>query len=58
MVSHSEDSLNAISRMSPPQFEHSSGNSSPTRASSFAQAIREVSCERGFAVVSQQTPVP
>jgi hypothetical protein len=27
---------------------HSSGNSSPTRAISFAQAIREVSCERGF----------
>ena len=27
---------------------HSSGNSSPTRAMSFAQAIREVSCERGF----------
>ena len=50
--------MNAISRMSPPQFGHSSGNSSPTRAMSFAQAIREVSCERGFAVVSQQTPVP
>jgi hypothetical protein len=40
---------NAISRMSPPQLGHSSGNSSPTRAMSFAQAIREVSCERGFA---------
>ncbi|MFM7206796.1 MAG: hypothetical protein ACKO4T_09020 [Planctomycetaceae bacterium] len=37
--------MNAISRMSPPQFGHSSGNSSPTRAISFAQAIREVSCE-------------
>ncbi len=49
MVSHSESSLNAISRMSPPQFGHPSGNSSPTRAMSFAQAIREVSCERGFA---------
>ena len=46
MVSHSESSLNAISRMSPPQFGHSSGNSSPTRAISLAQAIREVSCER------------
>ena len=29
---------NAISRMSPPQAGHSSGNSSPTRAISFAQA--------------------
>ena len=28
---------------------HSRGNSSPTRAISFAQAIREVSCDRGFA---------
>ena len=27
---------------------HSSGNSSPTRAISLAQAIREVSCERGL----------
>jgi len=27
---------------------HASGNSSPTRARSFAQAMREVSCERGF----------
>ena len=41
--------MNAISRMSPPQFGHSSGNS-PTRAISFAQAIRDVSCERGFRV--------
>ena len=40
--------MNAISRMSPPQFGHSSGNSSPTRAISLAQAIREVSWERGF----------
>jgi len=40
--------MNAISRMSPPQFVHSSGNSSPTWASSFAHAIRDVSCERGF----------
>jgi hypothetical protein len=37
---------------------HSSGNSSPTRAMSFVQAIGEVSCEQGFDVVSQQTPVP
>jgi hypothetical protein len=43
--------MKVISRMSPPQFGHSSGNSSPR---SFAQAIREVSCERGFAGVSQQ----
>ena len=41
--------MNAISRMSPPQFGHSSGNS-PTRAISFAQAIRDVSCERGLSV--------
>ena len=40
--------MKAISRMSPPQFGPSSGNSSPTRARSFAQAIRDVSCERGF----------
>ena len=57
MVSHSWSSLNAISRMSPPQFGHAKGNSSPTRAMSFAQAIREVSCERGFSRVSQQPPV-
>ena len=48
MVSHSESSLNAISRMSPPQLGHLNGNSSPTRAMSLAHAIREVSCERGF----------
>ena len=40
--------MNAISRMSPPQFGHSSGNSSPTLAISLAQAIRDVSWERGF----------
>jgi anaerobic glycerol-3-phosphate dehydrogenase len=39
MVSHSESSLNAISRMSPPHVGHASGNSSPTRAISFAQAF-------------------
>jgi hypothetical protein len=33
----------AIGRISPPHLEHASGNSSPTRASSFAQAIRDVS---------------
>ena len=38
--------MKAISRMWPPHAGHSSGNSSPTRARSFAQAIREVSCER------------
>ena len=40
---------------------HSSGNSSPTRAVSFAQAIREVSCERGLSVAwfaSQHPSVP
>ena len=41
--------MKAMSRMSPPHAGHASGNSSPTRAISFAQAIREVSCERGFA---------
>ena len=38
--------MNAISRTSPQQLRHSSGNSSPTRAISLAQAIRNVSCER------------
>jgi hypothetical protein len=37
--------MKAIRRMSPPQFGHSSGNSSATRASSFAHTIREVSCD-------------
>ncbi len=40
--------MNEISRMSPPHAGHRSGNSSPTRAISFAHAIRDVSCERGF----------
>ena len=40
--------MKEISRMSPPHIGHSSGNSSPTRAISFAQAIRDVSCERSF----------
>ena len=43
--------------MSPPHPGHSSGNSSPTRAISFAQAIREVSCERGFWFASQHPPI-
>ncbi len=46
-----------MSRMSPPQAGHSSGNSSPTRAISLAQAIREVSWERGFWFASPQPPV-
>jgi hypothetical protein len=36
--------MTAISRMAPPHPGHSMGNSSPTRAISFARAIREVSC--------------
>ena len=48
IVSHSESSLKAISRMSPPQFGHARGNSSPTRAMRLAQAIRDVSREPGF----------
>ena len=43
--------------MSPPHAGHSSGNFSPTRAISLAQAIREVSCERGFWFASPQPPV-
>ena len=67
MVSHSESSLKAISRMSPPQFGHSSGNSSHTRAISLAQAcarrvvraglvirIRVTTASRGATVV----PIP
>ncbi len=46
--------MNAMSRMSPPHPGHSSGNSSPTRAISFAQAILEASCERGFSRELQQ----
>ena len=37
--------MKAMSRMSPPQFGHASGNSSPTLAISLAQAIRDVSWE-------------
>jgi len=47
--------MKARSRMSPPEFGHASGNSPRTRAISSAQAIREVSCERGFARVPQQS---
>ena len=43
-----------MSRMSPPHAGHSSGNFSPTRAISFAQAIRDVSCERGLSTQPQQ----
>ena len=43
--------MKLISRISPPQFGHASGNASPTRASSFAQAIREVSWEHAFSAV-------
>ena len=50
--------MKAIRRMSPPHAGHSSGNSSATRARSFAQAIRDVSCE-GLAPAAQQSvPVP
>ena len=40
--------MKLISPISPPQLGHASGNSSPTRASSFAQAIRDVSWWQGF----------
>ena len=43
--------------MSSPHAGHSSGNFSPTRVISLAQAIREVSCERGFWFASPQPPV-
>ena len=49
--------MNAISRMSPPHPGHSSGNSSPTRAMSLAQAIREVSWVGGLSHEPQQSPV-
>jgi hypothetical protein len=50
--------MKAMSRMSPPHAGHWSGNSSPTRAISVAQVIREVSWERGFAWVPQQAAEP
>jgi hypothetical protein len=40
--------MKAMSRMSPPQAGHWSGNCSPMRARSLAHAIREVSWERGW----------
>jgi len=40
--------MNAISRMSPPQPGHWTGNSMPTRARSLAQGILEVSWQRGL----------
>ena len=43
--------MNLIRQISPPQFGHASGNASPTRASSYAQAIREVSWKHGFSSV-------
>ena len=45
--------MNAMSWMSPPHSRRAKGNSSPTRAISFAQAIRVVSWERRFSVDSQ-----
>jgi len=48
--------MKEISRISPPQLDHRSGNSSPTRAMSFAHTIRDVSCERSFSPESQQSP--
>ena len=41
--------------MSSPQFWHRRGNSSPTQAMSFAQAIRDASWERGLAFESQHS---
>ena len=49
--------MNAMSRMSPPHPGHAKGNSSPTRAMSFAHAIREVSWEGGLSHESQRSPV-
>jgi hypothetical protein len=49
--------MNAMSRMSPPHPGHAKGNSSPTRAMSFAHAIREVSWEGGLSHESQQSAV-
>jgi hypothetical protein len=49
--------MNEMSRMSPPHLGHSTGNSSPTRAMSLAQAIRKVSRKRSLSRESQQSPV-
>ncbi len=45
-------SRSSCARTSSPQLGHSSGNSSPTRASSLAQAIRGVWWERGSSLLS------
>jgi hypothetical protein len=50
--------MKEMSRMSPPHAGHSRGNASPTRAISFAHAIRDVSWERGFWFASQQPSEP
>ena len=53
--------MKLISRISPPQLGHASGNSSPTRASSFAQAIRDVSWWQGISSkppAEPQQPLP
>jgi hypothetical protein len=47
-LDHPGSVTNSISRMSPPQFGHLSGNTRPHPAISLAQAIRDASCERGF----------
>jgi len=46
--------MNEMSRMSPPQAGHSSGNASAIRASSFAHAMRDVSWDRFSVSVSAQ----
>jgi Colicin D len=50
--------MKEMSRMSPPHAGHWRGNFSPTRAISLAQAIRDVSWERGFCFASQQPSEP
>jgi hypothetical protein len=47
--------MNAMSRMSPPHPGHATGNSSPTRAISFAHAIREVLWEGGLSTRRSST---
>ena len=48
--------IKLISRMSPPQLGHASGNSSPTRASSFAQAIRDRVMVAGHFIKTSSRP--
>jgi len=51
----------AIGRIPPPHLGHVSGNASPTRASCFAQAIRDVSWWQGFPSMvpaEPQQPLP